>query len=85
MFGTKFIAFKAEKKNISKLALKTLVIIVLVVPFAIPIIAIPWTEGLAILIIFKMLIPCIVCGFTMFAFSDYFWHRFHLYDGQQQL
>lgn len=51
---------------------------IIVVPFGLPLLLIPWNKTLTVLILFKGLLPATCCGFVMFAFSDYLWLRFNL-------
>ena len=57
------------KTSFWKFVIRYLVLAVLAVPFAIPFLLIPWTTGLAILIIFRMLVPSFGGGFVIYAFS----------------
>ena len=67
-----------EQTDFFRLCGRILITGMVVVPFALPLMLIPWTSSLAILVIFKHLVPSIACGFIAFAFSDWLWIRFHL-------
>jgi hypothetical protein len=57
------------RTNWYKYLLRYLVMAVMSLPFGLIILFTPWTGNLAVLIIFKTLIPCFVVGFLLFAFS----------------
>ena len=71
------------RTNPLKFVGRALVIGILVLPFGLVLLLMPWTLGLATLIIVKMLLPSILGGFFMFAFSDYLWLKFYLAEIQQ--
>lgn len=67
-----------NRLNIPKFAGRVVVAVLLILAPGLCILLIPWTCSLATLIIFKMLLPAILAGFALFAFSDYFWLKFNL-------
>lgn len=66
------------KTPIVKVFLRLLIVILNAVPFTIIFFVIPPDASMTIMIIFKTLVPLVLLQFTLFAFSNYFFVRFHL-------
>jgi hypothetical protein len=81
VFKTRFLSLYVESRiNILKFLGRILVVAVLVFAYGLLLYLIPWTLSLAILVIIKNLLPAILAGFSIFAFSSYFWRRFNLIE-----
>jgi hypothetical protein len=61
-----------------KFLIRYLVMAAMAVPFGALFIFLPWTLNIAILVIFKTLIPLFGITFIIFAFSHYFFAKFNL-------
>jgi predicted anti-sigma-YlaC factor YlaD len=57
---------------------RLIILAVLIVPFGLPLLLIPWTLDLAVLVLIKNLLPSVLCGFSMYAFSGVLWKKFNL-------
>lgn len=79
VFGIRLLSIYVESRlNLLKFLCRLLITAVLVVPFGLPLLLLPWTLHLALLVIVKNLLPAVLGGFFMFAFSSYLWKRFNL-------
>jgi hypothetical protein len=79
VYGIRLLSIYVESRlNLLKFLCRLLITAVLVVPFALPLLLLPWTLHLALLVIVKNLLPAILAGFFMFTFSSYLWKRFNL-------
>jgi len=79
VFGTRLLSTYVESRlNLLKLLCRILFTAVLVVPFGLVLLLLPWTLHLAVLVLIKNLLPAVLAGFFMFAFSSYLWKRFNL-------
>lgn len=76
MFGELY--HRAYQTPISLFLARYLIIGLLLVPSALFFALIPWTAPLAILIVFKTLLPSLAGAFAVFGFSHYFFIRFKL-------
>ncbi|CDW89672.1 pap2 superfamily phosphatase [Stylonychia lemnae] len=65
-------------KAIVKFLARYLIIGLLTLPFLLPFFLIQWTASLAVLIIFKTLVPFICVGFVIYGPTIYFFRRFNL-------
>ena len=79
VFSTSLLSIFIESRlNLLKFLCRLLITAILVVPFGLPLLFLPWTLHLAIVVIVKNLMPAVLAGFFMFAFSSYLWKRFNL-------
>ena len=75
---------KIYKTNISKFLARYLVIGFIALPSVLVFVFLPWTADLTILIIFKTLLPCFICGLLIFGFSHFFFIKLRLLNDQEQ-
>ena len=66
------------KTTLVKFLLRFLILIAIAVPFGLIFLLVPNDTDLAIMIVFKALIPILLALFLIFAFSDYLFVRFKL-------
>ena len=66
------------KTNFWRFIARFLVMGVMALPFGLPFFIVPWTANLAIIILFKFLLPCLGAAYVVFAFSHYFYLKLKL-------
>ena len=73
-----------NRTSISKSLLRFVIMACLAAPFALMYFLIPKTTPIAVLVIFKTLIPSLAFGFIAFFFSQYFYIKFKLINMTQE-
>ena len=71
------------KTTMPKFFLRYIIVIVLLVPFGLIFILLPSNSNLAVMIIFKTLVPVVLMMFCLFAFANFFFVKFHLVNDAQ--
>lgn len=73
------------KTTMLKFFLRYIIVIALLVPFGLIFLLVPSDSNLAVMIIFKTLVPVVLMMFCLFAFANYFFVKFHLVNDAQSI
>jgi hypothetical protein len=63
----------ASRLNVLHFVGRVVISGLLILPFGLPLLLVPWTVNLSVLVLFKFLFPSILAGLSMFTCSTVLW------------